>query len=621
MKNISENQLDELLQAAQDRTPDEAEYASTEKFKAEFFRRANAQKARSSAWIYRVLIPAAAAFLVCGGVLFYQFGGEAEVTPEIVAAHPVNAHRKNSGKVRIAADGSAGVRGRPVPRKMKMANADAKGAPCSEMCMAPKCEENIGHLPPQPQWNTEEYKSYRERGFTATATMPLSTFGADVDTAGYTNVRRFLMQFNRLPDKDAVRTDEFLNYFHYDYGKVEGDADFRVNFESMDAPWAPERKLLLVGVQARDMDLENLPPSNFVFLIDNSGSMYEEMPLVIEAMETLAERLRENDRISVVTYGGGVKVLIDGGSGAERAKVRDEIRKLRAGGYTPGGAGILEAYKLAHRHFIKGGNNRIVLITDGDFNVGTSSESELVKMVEKERKSAIYLSVFGVGYGNYKDSKMKMLANHGNGNYSYLDNVREARRVMTNELTGKMFTIAKDVKFQLEFNPAQVAAYRLVGYEFRELAARDFNDDDKDSGEIGLGHQLTAVYELIMANAPDAVKAKYLGKVDALKYQTPGKVASSGDILTFKLRYQKPEGNDPSRLQVLELKSLPEATDNIRWASAVTEFCLLLRDSEYKGNAGYTEILARAKKCLGDDPEGKRAEFLTPVQAAKDLQK
>jgi Ca-activated chloride channel family protein len=342
--------------------------------------------------------------------------------------------------------------------------------------------------------------------------------------------------------------------------------------------------------------------------------------MVREAMTTLADQLRPHDRISIVTYGGSVTIHLDGGSGADKEKVKRKINALSAGGFTSGGAGILEAYKLAHKHFIKGGNNRIVLITDGDFNVGVSSESDLVKLVEKERQSAIYLSAFGVGYGNYKDNKLKMLANKGNGNYSYLDNPREARRVMTNEMTGKMFTFAKDVKFQIEFSPAKVAAYRLIGYELRKMAARDFNDDTKDSGEVGMGHQVTALYELIMADAPSQVKEKYLGNVDKLKYQSERTVSKSDEILTFKLRYQQIEGKSPSRLETFVLKKLPETGENIRWASAVAEFSLCLRNSEYKGKANCKELRERAIKDLGKDADGKRAEFLTLVKAAEDLQ-
>ena len=470
----------------------------------------------------------------------------------------------------------------------------------------------------QPNYNTSEYKSVDESGFKPASR--LSTFGADVDTASYTYMRSMIMQCRELPPQKAIRTEEFINYFSYDYKAPQGNDVFHVDFQSMPAPWAKDRQLVLVGVQAKKVETQNLPKSNFVFLIDNSGSMFDELKLVQKAMTTLADKLNAQDKISIVTYGGSVDVLLDGGSGKDKKSVKKQINELTSGGYTPGGAGIVEAYKLAHKHFIKGGNNRIVLITDGDFNVGVSSESELVSLVEKERSSGIYLSAFGVSYGNYKDNKLKMLANKGNGNYSYLDDVDEAQKVMTNEMTGKMFTIAKDVKFQIEFNPAKVAAYRLVGYEMRKLEDRDFNDDSKDSGDVGVGQQVTALYELIMADAPESVKEKYVGKVDPSKYQTTAQnKAGVNDILTMKIRYQKPEGKEASKLQVFELKNLPACGDNIQWAAAVTEFALLLRDSEYKGNANLKTLRSRAQKFIGKDSDGKRAEFLTLVKRAEGL--
>lgn len=575
MTNITEHNVDELLNKMKKSTTTGDNYQSVDDFKAEFFRKAHAQK--KSPVVY-----------VC------WYGGVAAMLLACIGLFGTFAH--NFGT---------------------FAHHAAQDKPSAAGLVVAKNEFAVGAMPTP---NTEEYKALNERGFVRSDVSPLSTFGADVDHASYTNVRRFLTQ-NVLPPKNAVRTEEFLNYFTYDYPVPQADGDFNVHFESMAAPWAPERTLLLVGVQARKVDVSQLPPSNFVFLIDNSGSMSHVFPMVIEAMETLAGRLRKHDRISIVTYGGGVQVLLDGGSGADKEQVASRIRELGAGGYTPGGAGIVEAYKLAHKHFIKGGNNRIVLITDGDFNVGASSESALVEMVEKERQSAIYLSAFGVGWGNYKDNKLKMLANKGNGNYTYLDSVREAKNVMTHEMTGKMFTLAKDVKFQLEFNPAKVAAYRLVGYELRELAARDFNDDTKDSGDVGVGHQVTAIYELIMADAPAEVKKKYMGSVDELKYQTGKTTAASSGLMTFKLRYQKPEGKEPSRLMTFELERLPDATDNIRWAAAVTEFSLLLRNSEHKGNADYQNVRNRAKGLLGDDADGKRADFLHLVKIAEDLQK
>ena len=509
---------------------------------------------------------------------------------------------------------------KPCPAAPRRAVKPCPAAPVDAACpAAPADNASESAWASTIPLNTEEYKHLKEKGFIQTLSNPLSTFGADVDTASYTNTRRFLLKDNTLPPCDAVRIEEFLNYFQYNYPVQQGDSRFNVHFESMNAPWAPERKLLLAGVQAQKVEKSKLPPSNFVFLIDNSGSMDDVFPLVIEAMETLADQLRENDRISIVTYGGEVSTLLDGGSGKNKEMVKQKIRALNTDGYTPGGAGIIQAYRLAHKHFIKGGNNRIVLITDGDFNVGVSSESELVDLVEKERNSGIYLSAFGVGYGNYKDNKLKMLANKGNGNFSYLDTVREARRVMVNEMSGKMFTLAKDVKFQIEFNPAKVAAYRLIGYELRELAARDFNDDSKDSGDVGVGHQVTALYELIMNDAEDKVKKQYLGNVDALKYQKSHAVTSS-DILTFKLRYQLPEGNNPSTLQNFIVKTLPPSANNIQWASAVAEFGMLLRKSEFKGNADYIQLRRRAQKFLGDDQDGKRTEFLNMVKVAEELQ-
>ncbi|MBQ7401268.1 MAG: von Willebrand factor type A domain-containing protein, partial [Lentisphaeria bacterium] len=614
--NNNEPKIDEILDTMKNRTNPQQDFKSTEQFKADFFAKVKVEekpeeKKSAPRFMRFVWATAAAVAVCCGLVIAYQQEQTQETqrtgitltkdTPESVQTIESKQEKTVAlAENAVVEDGASEHSLPPEPVVMQYSPpAERKAVMATGFRGGVKAKARVGmnspayysvsdRIPaPSVNFNTEEYKSLTENGFTATTVSPLSTFGADVDTATYTNVRRFLLQQNTLPPKDAVRTEEFLNYFTYNYKAPQGDADFHVNFESMDAPWSPDRKLLLVGVQAKDVETKDLPPSNFVFLIDNSGSMFSVFPMVIDAMNTLADQLRENDRISIVTYGGGVSTLMDGGSGADKEAVKKKISSLCSGGYTPGGAGIVEAYKLAHKHFIKGGNNRIVLITDGDFNVGVSSESELVAMVEKERQSAIYLSAFGVGSGNYKDSKLKMLANKGNGNYFYLDNVREAKRVMTNEMTGKMFTLAKDVKFQIEFNPAKVAAYRLVGYELRKLAARDFNDDTKDAGEVGVGHQVTAVYELVMADAPADVKKKYLGSVDELKYQKKTESTGSGDILTFKLRYQKPEGKDPRRLLTFDLKTRPEATDNIRWAAAVTEFSLLLRNSEHKGNANY----------------------------------
>lgn len=636
MSKITENKMDKLLEDIRERSVCKEDiFKPEEQFKAEFFQKVKSSPARTAAKRFtRIYLPIAAAFLICSGICVHFMTTEPnapahetlvlpedKVTSEDIqskfAETPVNAA--------IAAPVDAALPPAAAPKAYRAAKRKSaapvklsKSAPRAEPALAAPAASEFDY--PQRRFSTAEYKTVKERGFSAIWSAPLSTFGADVDTANYTLLRSFLREGNTLPPPDMVRTEELLNYFSYDYKAPGQGRDFHVNFESMDAPWAKERKLLLIGVQAKQLEAKELPPSNFVFLIDNSGSMTSDFPMVIEAMTTLADKLRKCDRISIVTYGGGVNVLLDGGNGTRKELIKRRIRALRADGYTPGGQGIQTAYKLARKHFIKGGNNRVVLITDGDFNVGISSEAGLIDMIKKERRSAIYLSAFGVGWGNFRDNKLKVLANSGNGNYTYLDNVREAKRVMNNEMTGKMFTIAKDVKFQIEFNPAKVAGYRLIGYQMRELAAQDFNDDSKDSGEVGIGHQVTAVYELIMTDAPEAVQKKYLGKTDALKY-VQGRGGSSDDILTFKLRYQKPEGNSPSRLMSIELKKLPPPTDNIRWAAAVTEFSLLLRRSEFKGNADFRTLRRRAQKLIGSDNDGKRADFLTLIKAAEDLSK
>lgn len=618
MNNISDKDIEKMLDEVKNTPIPEEEFKSAKEFEKEFFKRIAEERTVEKKKIrpaLKIVFTAVAAMAVCCCILPAFIDKSDDISP---LQNTADAAESKFDEVLPAAEYSAVCAAAPVERSF----APKRKMPepiCYSGAIMLEAPDNSS-CAPMLEFNTEEYKAVVEKGFVSTLNKPLSTFGADVDTASYANVRRYLQQHHALPPKDAVRSEEMINYFTYDYLKPQGDAPFKVTFESMDAPWAPERKLLLAGIQAKDVEQGKLPKSNFVFLIDNSGSMTGSFPIVIEALKTLADKLRASDRVSIVTYGGGVTVLLDGGSGKDKAAVKKQIESLSCEGYTPGGAGIVEAYRLAHKHFIKGGNNRVILITDGDFNVGVSSESELVSMIEKERKSAIYLSAFGVGMGNYKDNKIKMLANKGNGNYTYLDNIREARRVMNNEMTGKMFALAKDVKIQIEFNPAVVAAYRLIGYEMRELADRDFNDDTKDSGEVGVGHQVTAVYELIMNNAPEKVKKQYIGDVEKLEYQK-SVVGNSSAVLTFKLRYQKVEGNEPSSKQMFILKELPAAKDNIRWAAAVAEFSMLLRNSEYKGNADYTLLLNRARKLIGNDSDGKRAEFLTLVKMAEECKK
>ena len=481
------------------------------------------------------------------------------------------------------------------------------------------CYNTARDVPGRPaKFNTEEYKSVGERPFLATATNPLSTFGADVDTAGYATLRRMILRENRLPATGAVRLEELINYFHYNYPTPEKGEVLRPCFEMGAAPWNPAHKLLLVGVQARVVPKDELPPAHYVFLIDNSGSMYNVFPMVKEAMTALAKQLRPCDRVSMVTYGGGVEVALESCGDVET--LCRKIDALEVGGYTPGGEGIQTAYKLAQKHFIKGGNNRIVLITDGDFNVGASSEAELVAMVEKQRSSGIYLSVAGCGMGNYKDNKVKMLANKGNGNYFYLDTPREAKRAFVHGMTGNMYTLAKDVKFQLEFNPDKVFAYRLIGYELRRMNDRDFRDDAKDSGEVGIGQQVTALYEIIPADAPEAEKNAAIPGNKPLKY-TASASKGSGEFLTFRMRYQKPQGQNTAEEKEVALTTVPAPRANWQWAAGVAEFGLVLRNSKIAPQVSAGNAFKRLQANLGSDPDGSRTEFLLIVKRAMELKK
>jgi Ca-activated chloride channel family protein len=375
----------------------------------------------------------------------------------------------------------------------------------------------------------------------------------------------------------------------------------------------------MIGLQGKKIPTENLPPSNLVFLIDVSGSMQDEnkLPLVKSSMNLLLEQLREQDRISIVVYAGNAGLVLPSTSGANKQQIREAINALEAGGSTAGGAGIRLAYKVAADNFMKEGNNRVILCTDGDFNVGASSDAELVKIVEEERKSGVYLTVLGYGMGNYKDNKMQQLADKGNGNHSYIDNLTEAKKVLVNEFGGTLFTIAKDVKLQLEFNPAKVSGYRLIGYENRLLQKEDFNDDTKDAGEIGSGHTVTALYEVI----PAGVKSEFLKKVDPLKYQhNKSTTYKNSDLLTVKFRYKDPRG-DKSKLieHVVNDKVTGNTSDNFRFVSAVAEFGMLLSDSKFKQRSSFDEVRSLARNAIGTDREGYRHEFLKLVDVAEKL--
>lgn len=463
------------------------------------------------------------------------------------------------------------------------------------------------------EFNTEQYDWIPENAFKMTLDNPLSTFSIDVDRAAYANVRRFLND-NQLPPVDAVRIEEMVNYFDYDYPQPQGSDPFAISLEVASCPWNENHQLALVGLQGIDIATKDLPPNNLVFLLDVSGSMNspEKLPLLKSAMRLLVNQLRPEDRVSIVVYAGAAGLVLEPTS--DKGCISEAISMLQSGGSTAGGAGIELAYRTAQKGFIREGNNRVILATDGDFNVGASSDGELVRMIEEKRKSGIFLTVLGFGTGNYKDSRMEKLADKGNGNYAYIDDILEARKVLVNEMGGTLLTIAKDVKIQVEFNPSQVQAYRLIGYENRVLANEDFSNDLKDAGELGAGHTVTALYELVPAGSDEDIPV-----TGELKYQKT-QLVDSDDLMTVKLRYKQPDG-DASKLLVRAVNAsefhghLP--SDNFRFASEVAEFGLLLRNSEFKGSASYRQIIERARQVKGEDAEGYRAEFIRLVEKAR----
>ncbi len=473
----------------------------------------------------------------------------------------------------------------------------------------------------QRPFHTEEYDKINENEFLDVRQNPLSTFSIDVDNASYSNVRRFI-QDGQLPPKDAVRIEELINYFTYDYPQPRNGHPFSITTEMSTCPWNGEHKLLLIGLQGKKIATENLPPSNLVFLLDVSGSMNEpnKLPLVKAAFRLLVAQLREEDKVSIVVYAGRAGVVLPSTYGDDKEEILHAIDQLQAGGSTAGGEGILLAYRIAQENFKKNGNNRVILATDGDFNVGISSDTELERLIEEKRELGIYLSVLGFGTGNYKDSKMEKLADKGNGNYSYIDNLKEARKVFVGQMAGTLFTIAKDVKLQIEFNPAKVKAYRLIGYENRMLAKEDFNNDKKDAGDIGAGHSVTALYEIIPSGGEID-----LPEVDDLKYQDSRinrDAKRTNEILTVKFRYKPPKESE-SRLIVHPLEDesteLDETSNNFRWAASVAEFGMLLRDSQFKGSASFRDAFELAQDARGKDREGYRAEFIRLVELCKDL--
>jgi Ca-activated chloride channel homolog len=467
----------------------------------------------------------------------------------------------------------------------------------------------------------DEYEHQSENSYRSTRVKPLSTFSIDVDTASYANVRRFLND-GKLPPKDAVRIEEMINYFDYDYIAPTKDHahPFLVHSELTLAPWNTEHQLLHIGIQGRRIDRSKLPASNLVFLLDVSGSMRgpDRLPLLKQALTLLAGTLRKKDKVSIVVYAGAAGVVLQPTSGNQRQKIINAFNRLQAGGSTAGAQGIQLAYRLAQKNFIKGGNNRVILATDGDFNVGLSSQGELIRLIEKKRNSGVYLTVLGFGRGNYRASTMSKLAKKGNGNHSYIDSLLEAQKVLVSEMGGTLFTIAKDVKVQIEFNPTKVSEYRLIGYESRILAAKDFNDDRKDAGELGAGHNVTALYELI----PPGSKSS--DGVDALKYQTQQVKSSSSDILTVKLRYKKPDGKKSILLSQVhkELKaSWEEASDAFKLAAGVAAFAMRLQNSKHQSKNSWELVKSLLAQVKLSDDQGYRAELDTLVTKAQAFSK
>jgi Ca-activated chloride channel family protein len=479
-------------------------------------------------------------------------------------------------------------------------------------------------LRPEPEFNTEGYDRIYDNPFLSVAQNPLSTFSIDVDTASYANVRRFL-QSGKLPPRDAVRIEELINYFTYDYTPPDTCVPFSVHIDVADCPWSSGHQLARVSLKGREISSDQRPPSNLVFLIDVSGSMQpaNKLPLLKTALRMLVNQLSEGDRVAIVVYSGAAGLALPSTSCESRETILAALERLEAGGSTNGGAGIQLAYQVAADNFIRGGTNRVILATDGDFNVGVTNRGDLTRLVEDRAKTGIFLSVLGFGMGNLKDSQIEQLADKGDGNYAYIDSLDEARKVLVDQLGGTLITIARDVKIQIEFNPRTVGAYRLIGYENRLLRSEDFNDDRKDAGEIGAGHTVTALYELVpsgqVANIP---------QVDPLKYQkpaTPNDSAANGgnaELMTVKLRYKEPNSNTSQLIERAVANSdrrLADAPADFQFVAAVAAFGMILRDSEHKGTATMDRVLSWAEAGRGQDREGYRSDFVKLVKLAQSL--
>lgn len=495
----------------------------------------------------------------------------------------------------------------------------------SDEALAPEGEINTEKKETEESRDSsqEEYNLINENPFQLVKASPLSTFSIDVDSASYSNMRRFINQ-GQLPPSDAVRIEELINYFTYDYPNPTNNKPFSLTTEIAQSPWNNQHKLIHIGLQGKKIATEDLPPSNLVFLFDVSGSMEDpnKLPLLKSGFRLLVNELTEKDHVSIVVYAGTSGLVLPSTPGNQKDTILQAIDNLQAGGSTAGGEGIQLAYEEAKKHFIKNGNNRVILATDGDFNVGVSSDEELVRLIEEKRNDGIFLSVLGFGTGNIKDAKMESLADKGNGNYAYIDNILEARKVLVTEMGATLLTIAKDVKIQVEFNPNKVQAYRLIGYENRLLAAEDFNDDTKDAGELGAGHSVTALYEIIPTGVESDVN---LPSVDDLKYQSPNPdstISNTEELMNIKLRYKAPDSDTSELISqgiTKDNMTLENTSENFRFSAAVAEFGMILRGSQYKGNANFSTVLDLAKNAKGADLDGYRAEFIRLVESAQKI--
>jgi len=477
----------------------------------------------------------------------------------------------------------------------------------------------------QPPFNTETYDLISDNPFIQVAQDSLATFSIDVDTASYANIRRFL-SMNQLPPKDSVRIEEMINYFSYDYPSPNGQRPIATYTEVAAAPWKPDHQLVRIGIKGKDIDMDKRPPSNLVFLVDVSGSMAtpEKLPMLKSAMKLMVEKLGEGDHVAIVTYAGASGVHLRSTSGDKKEVINSAIESLNSGGSTNGGAGILLAYETATSNFIRGGTNRVILATDGDFNVGITNQGDLIRLIEEKAKSGVFLSVLGFGMGNYKDSTLEKLADEGNGNYAYIDTMNEARKVLVEEMSGTLLTIAKDVKIQVEFNPAQVNAYRLIGYENRALRHQDFNDDKKDAGDMGAGQTVTALFEVV----PRGVNDAQISAVDQLKYRQRAMDAAvrvaNREILNVRVRYKEPDGNTSQLMEtpVIDRRTaFDNASSDFQFAAAVASFGMVLRDSPHKGQSTMDSVIEIAEKSRGADKNGYRDEFVQLVRKARALKR